>query len=266
MKALARALTPPVLWRGAARLWQLVAPAPAKRFSGVFASFGDVNDERPWGQPAYLAASRLLLEEAKAGRLPPKSETAHALLAFLINTWPAEATPAILDWAGGTGIRYWALRRALTRPVQWHVVDSAALAALSHEVMGASGEITFAEQMPAGAAAYDVVIVYSSLQYVDAQPELLTTLAGYRPRYIVMPRLMVTSGESFVTRQDVYGHGTPCRVSSLADVNASLRANGYEPVLDIEDGLDLSRDFDAAVPPARRAGKELMLVFRRVTA
>lgn len=264
MKALARALTPPMLWRGASRIWQLVAPAPARRFSGVFASFGDVSDERPWAQPAYLAASRRLLEEARAGQLPPKSATAHALLAFLINTLPAGKTPAILDWAGGTGIRYWALRRALTRPVQWHVVDSAVLAALSADVMGTSGELTFAEQMPAAPSVFDVVIVYSALQYVDAQGELLAALAGYRPRYLVMPRLMVTSGGSFVTRQDIYGRGTPCRVSSLADVIGAMRTSGYEPVLDIADGLDLSSDFAADVPPARRAGRERLLVFRVV--
>lgn len=263
MKRLARGLTPPVLWRAASQLKQLVVAPPPKRFRGVFDSFSQVPDERPWSRPGYLDASRQLLRECQAGLLPPKSETTHALLAFIVNTLPTGTIPSVLDWAGGTGIRYWTLQRALNRPVRWQVVDSAPLAALSREVMGISEELTFSEDLPAAPAAFDLVIVYSSLQYVEAQDDLLTRLAACRPRYLVMPRLMARTGRGYVTRQDVFGFSTPCKVSSVEHITMTMRSQGYEPVLAIEDGLDLSTEFAEDVPPDLRVGKERLLVFRR---
>lgn len=264
MKQLARALTPPLLWRAGARLFG-GSGAPAM-FSGVFQSFSDVEDMQPWSREPYLAASRQLLREVQAGRLPPKSETTHALLALLINTDPGTAAPTVLDWAGGTGVRYWALRPALKRDVRWHVVDNPVLATISSEVMGISPQLSFAVHLPDAHRRFDIVIVYSSLQYVDDQAGMLRSLLTYRPRHLILSRLMAHEGPGYVTRQTLHGVTTPCRVASLPAVAATMRTAGYRPALAVTDGLDLSGYFDGTVPADLRVGPEHLLVFRAADA
>ncbi|MEO8679303.1 MAG: methyltransferase, TIGR04325 family [Vicinamibacterales bacterium] len=264
MKELARALTPPFMWRAFSRLRERVVAPPAAMFRGVHDTFSAVADARPWDQARYLDASRRLLRECQSGQLPPQSETAHALITFILNTMPAGAVPRVLDWAGGTGIRYWTTRRALHRPVQWLVVDRPVLASISREIMGESAELSFREALPArGAATFDIVIAYASLQYVESQRELLEALASYRPRYILLVRLMTRLGRGYVTCQNVHGFDTPCKVSSLEEIETTLKGCGYHQTLLMDDGLDLTLYFDDNVPDELRVGRERLLVFER---
>lgn len=265
VKNLARAITPPFLWRIFAGVARLAVAPPPRMFSGVFTTFEEVADEQPWTQPTYLEASRQLLRECQRGLLPPRSETTHAILSLLINDWP-DGPPTVLDWAGGTGIRYWTLRAALTRPVRWRVVDHPRLAAVSREVMGESEQLTFESELPApGATAVDIALVYSSLQYVERQAELLATLASYQPRYIVLSRLMSLPRDSYVTRQRLHGHATPCKVSSLREIVDGLESRQYRQLLSLEDGLDLLGFFDESVAPEKRVGMERLVVFTRAS-
>ena len=264
VKEFARALTPPILWRAFSRLRERVVAPPAGAFRGVYDTFSAVADARPWDKPRYLDACRLLLRECQAGQLPPQSETAHALISFILNTMPDGVVPRVLDWAGGTGIRYWTARRSLNRPVHWHVVDSPLLASISREVMGESAELSFAEALPAPAtAAFDLAIAYASLQYVESQAELLETLASYRPRYLLLARLMARIGRGYVTCQNVHGSDTPCKVSSLEGIADTLTRCGYHQILAMGDGLDLTLYFDHSVPADLRVRKEQFLVFAR---
>ena len=265
MKAFIRALTPPLLWNAASAVWQSVRPREPRMFRGVHAGFAEVPDQGPWTSERYLAASRLLLRECQAGRLPPKSETTHAVLAVMLNMWPGSSAPKVLDWAGGTGIRYWATKPSLTRPVEWHVVDNPALAGLSHEVMGRSNELFFHEKLPpAGSAMFDVVIVYAALQFVEDQASLLTTLASYEPRLMLFPRIMARHGAAYVTRQRIHGSETPCKVSSLEEIASVLDRCGYRRFVQMPDGLDLSEYFEPDVRAEYRVGPEHWLAFQRV--
>ena len=235
-------------------------------FRGVFADFAAVADERPWSSAAYRAASSQLLRECQAGVTPPGSATPNAVIAFILNTLGGAAPPRVLDWAGGTGLRYWSIRDTLNRPVQWHVVDDPALARLSDQVTGPVDAVAFAAALPPpGSTTFDLVLVYSSLQYVESQADLLAHLASFRPRYILLPRLMARRGSSYVTCQSVYGRDTPCKVSSLEEIGATLDRLSYRPVLSIRDGLDLSPMFDDDVPTELRVGKEWLLVFREAS-
>jgi putative methyltransferase (TIGR04325 family) len=264
MKEMLRALCPPMVWRllRAARR-SLTTPAP-RMFGGVHRSFAEVVDQHPWSQAGYHDTCRLQLRESPL--VLPTAHTAHAVLAVLIDALPADRVPRILDWGGGTGLRFWTTRPALNRSVEWLVVDAPALADFSRQIKGESRELSFAPALPpADSAPFDIVLAYSSLQYVEAQDELLTAFARYRPRYIVLPRLMALSDTSYVTRQVVQGFATPCKVASVAQITATLAAQGYELVLTMRDGLDLSPLFDEGFPDAMRAGQEWLLVFRQAS-
>ena len=113
---------------------------------------------------------------------------------------------------------------------------------------------------------FDLALVYSSLQYVDNQAAVLRSIAGYRPRYIVLSRLMATRRAVYVTRQRVHGFHTPCKVASLDEVSSTLVASGYRSILSVEDGIDLSPYFGPDVPETLRVGFEHLLVFRAADA
>lgn len=229
-------------------------------FSGVYEGFRDVRDDHPWASEGYRESCRVALGRSKT--IHPTAASAHAVLALILNTLPAGRVARVLDWAGGTGLRYWTTRPALNRAVHWHVVDNPALAAISEEVMGASEELVFAEALPPLAGSdFDVVLVYSSLQYVDDQRDLLTCLAGYGPRFIVLPRLMALEDSSYVTCQTIEGLQTPCRVSSIREITQTLKAMQYDPVVVAADGLDLSPLYDDSVAQHLRVGMESLLVF-----
>ena len=263
MKGLARALTPPALWRAGSRLFG-GSSAPAM-FNGVFESFSEVEDHQPWTREPYLAASRQLLHECRDGGVPPGSAGSNAVLAMILNN-SGSNVPRVLDWAGGTGLRYWTIRRSLNRPVAWHVVDKPELAALSREVMGDTGQLSFSDGWPPGEPRFEIALVYSALQYVEDQAALLRSIAGYRPRHIVLSRLMATHRAAYVTRQHVHGFNTPCKVSNLDEVASTLAASGYRSVLCVEDGIDLSTYFGTDVPKTLRVGFEHLLVFRAADA
>jgi putative methyltransferase (TIGR04325 family) len=258
VRELARALTPPALWRAGSRLWGGGSSAPAM-FSGVFDSFADIEDQQPWIRPSYLAVSKQLLQECRAGQMPPASGTANAVVAFILNTSEAR-TPRVLDWAGGTALRYWSMRPSFQRQVAWHVVDKPELAALSRDVMGGDSVLHFSETWPEASPRFDVALIYASLQYVEDQAALLRDVAAYRPRFIVLARLMALDGRSYVTRQRVHGFDTPCKVANLDEVTATLESAGFRTVLSIADGLDLSAHFGPDVPQPLRVGFEHLLV------
>lgn len=264
MKDFIRGMCPPLLWRALARVRRAYTPKPRRMFSGVYTSFTEVADQRPWAQVGYYDTCRAQLRECPA--IHPTAQTTHALLAFLINTVPADRVPRILDWGGGTGLRYWSTRPALNRPVAWQVVDDPALAAISGEVMGPSSELSFSAELPApDSSPVDVLLVYSSLQYVEAQDQLLLAFTRYRPRFIVLPRFMGRDGDGYVTRQLVQGFETPCQVSSIAAITDTLASQRYQPALTIRDGFDLSPMFDDDVPEQLRTGQEWLLVFREAS-
>jgi putative methyltransferase (TIGR04325 family) len=262
VKELARALLPPVLWRALSGTRRRLAPPSPWSFGGVFSRFDEVTDQQPWTGTAYVESCRAQLRDCQAGSNHPAAAVSHAVLSLLVNTLPRDRTPRVLDWAGGTGLRYWTSRPALNRRVHWHVVDSPVLAPLSGEIMGQSDELTFSAEMPALDQAFDLVHVHSSLQYVEDQAPLLKTFAAYRPAYLVFARFMGLADASYVTRQTIHGRTTPCKVASVHDVVATLASVGYEPALVLRDGLDLNRLTDATVPAHLQAGLEWLLVFR----
>lgn len=261
LKELACGLCPPLLWGLLSRTRE-GAREDHLTFSGVYPNFASVLDQHPWTSAAYLESSRYELRHHEQSAASASATSAQVLLAYVINSLPAGRTPRILDWAGGTGLRYWTVRPGLNRPVHWHVVDNALLAAIGREIMGGADQLSFSEDMPAPSAVFDIILIYASLQYSEDQAALLKALARYQPKYIVLARLMALRDDSYVTRQTIHRLPTPCKVSSLQDIAGALGPEGYAPVLMSQDGRDLTPLFHDDIPSHRRVGKEWLVVFR----
>jgi putative methyltransferase (TIGR04325 family) len=265
-KEVARGLCPPVLWRLMSRMrhWGSIGKPGNETFSGVYPNFESITDQHPWTSDAYLESCRQMLRNWQAVARSQSAASTHSVLAFLINSLPKDHAPKLLDWAGGTGLRYWTTRPALNRDVQWFVVDDKKLAAVSREVMGTSDQLLFAEDLPSPTSStFDVLLIYSSLHYVESQNELLLTLAAYRPRFIVLARLMALSEDEYVTCQNIQGFNTPCKVSNLQEIVGTLKREQYDAILTIEDGRDLSPLFNDDIPKHLHVGREWLVVFRR---
>jgi putative methyltransferase (TIGR04325 family) len=250
---------PPALWRLLRATRDSMAPPPPRMFSGVYERFDQVEDQHPWSQPAYLEMSRAQLREAPA--VHSTARATHAVLTTLLNGAPAGRAPRVLDWGGGTGLRFWTTRPALVRPVDWLVVDNPVLARLNDDVNGRPAELSFVSELPSD-GAFDLILIVSALQYVDQPLDVLRSLTRFRPRHLVLSRLMAHPDRTYVTRQSLYGSSTPCRVSSLAGVTQTLEEHGYQRDLLMDDGFDLSAMCDSSVPADLRPGHERLLVFR----
>lgn len=260
MKQFFQDICPPLLWRALARVRRLGRAAPSRMYAGVYSRLDEVPDQQPWVQPQYLEMCRFQLHEAP--ELHPTAKASHVALTLLINSISPDRVPRVLDWGGGTGLRYWTTRPALQRPVEWLVVDNPALAKMSAEIKGPSPELSFASSLPGPGARFDVVMIYAALQYVEDQHALLRALAAYRPQYIVLARLMALPDHSYVSRQFLYGRSTPSKTASVADVTETLRQQGYELLVSMRDGFELSPLFEDSVPPELRTGQEWLLIFK----
>ena len=270
LKNLARSLCPPALWELMSQARRRGGERPRDHkpnymFSGVYPSFESVKNDEPWTKADYLETRRRMLQECQSAEIPPSATSVHALLAFIINTLPVDRAPRVLDWGGGTGLRYWTTRPALNRAVHWQVVDNEALAIISRDTMGPSEELHFVDALPSSGSSFDILLIFSSLQYIEQQAQLLVALAAYRPRFIVLARLMALRDDSFVTSQSIGGHCTPCKVSNLQEILTTLKGQQYNPALMIEDGFDLLPLFEADVPASLRVGKEFLVVFEKAT-
>lgn len=264
-KEIARSLCPPLLWKLLARvragkLWD--GAREHETFSGVYANFANVEDQKPWTSAAYLEASRYSLRHYAEAAASPSATSLQALLALIINGLPANRMPRVLDWAGGSGLRYRTVRPGLMRPVHWQVVDRVELAAVGREIMGVVDQPVFADVLPPASPAFDIVLIYASLHYVETQSDLLKTLAAYRPKFIVLARLMALPDDSYVTRQNICGLQVPCKVSNLTEITGALKPAGYNPILMIQDGRDLTPLFGNDIPERRRVTRESLVVFR----
>jgi putative methyltransferase (TIGR04325 family) len=109
----------------------------------------------------------------------------------------------ILDFGGGVGVNFVNVRAALPVGTKLHydVVDSSANRDRWQRSFENSTNCDFFTEIPR--QSYDVVFASSTLQYIRDWAALLTKLADVCERWIVLPRLPITSGAAFVARQNI---------------------------------------------------------------
>jgi putative methyltransferase (TIGR04325 family) len=116
---------------------------------------------------------------------------------------------SVLDWGGGVG-QYFPLARTLLPSVEieYHCKDVPALTAVGRDLLP---EVTFHDDDSCLDRRYDLVLVSSSLQYIEQWQNALRRLAGATETYLLLTRTpTVANNQSFVVvqRGQPYGFGT----------------------------------------------------------
>lgn len=208
-------------------------------WDGVYRSFSETGcvgsqlDHPEWLSKSE-AAARLELECLNAGKPSPSLFQARTtLLPIVVSLLAQETELRVLDFGGGPGTSYFALRAATAGEAQFSidVVETPSMCELTQRNLPSLPGLRLLDKMPAKPARYDVVQAASSLHYVDDWRGLLTLFAALDPKYLIMTELTAGPIESFVTTQRYYDGAIPVRFWSLDELCETLAALGFRPIL-----------------------------------
>ncbi len=244
---------------------------PRPRFAGVYASADESPDESPFASDAWLRMSEKRLELLCARAAPDARLPAHALPpaqmpTALVANLLAEATICrVLDFAGGSGAIYHLTYPYLTRPerVVWDVFDDDRLAELGRRYRRPEHRLRFLKALPADDARYEIVHVNTSLQYLADPHAMLARLLAYRPRYVVLTRLLAGEAPTWFTAETLHGRRTPCAILDERALAGFLGERGYRVVFRVpalDEPLPAPR-WHREIPARQRIASSLHLVF-----
>jgi len=258
MRRLVDALVPPV----AVQAWRRLRPPP-RRFHGVFDSPEEISGPSPWDRDDYVAATEARLRAVCSAQRPDPD---FLPTAFLIGALAHGGSCRVLDFAGGAGIVYHAIRPFLARPegVRWDVVDNPRLVEVGRRYCEDEGRPGLLEELPDPGERYDVVHVNTSLQYIDDPYAILERLCAHRPDWLVLTRLLAGDTPAFLTSQLVQGVPVACRFLNMGELVGWCRDRGYSLVLrcPVVDG-DFRDWYAPSVPHPLRQPHAIHAVFRR---
>lgn len=186
-----------------------------------------------------------------------------------MNALSTDRPCSVLDFAGGTGLVYYAIRPFLARPgaVDWDVVDNPRLAEIGMRRRSEADRLRFLPGIPDASVRYDVVHVNTSLQYLPDPWATLEQLLRHRPDWLLLTRLLIGRDETFLTSQEVHGTRVPCWFLGPGELEGWLGQRGFAPVFRCP-ALDGSFEglWDASVPERLRAPGSVHWILRRQSA
>jgi putative methyltransferase (TIGR04325 family) len=192
-----RSVTPPILWSALRNLraGRLRLRDESISFAGDYASFedalaasgttADTNYQQHEIDVHTVARTREALEEQV-----PMSAFSMKLLAALQHI-ALEDDPdslRVIDFGGAMGIHYFEVRRYLSLPVNWHVVELARTARRGNEIF-ANDELRFHDSLKDVGGSGDVVLASGSLQYTSDPCRSLSSLQALDPRWMIVDRV-----------------------------------------------------------------------------
>ena len=208
-------------------------------WEGVYRSFpdtgcGDQLDRHPVWLRKCEAAARLELECLNAGKPGPGLlQPRNLILPIVVPLLAQDSKLRILDFGGGLGTGYFALKSARTTNARFEidVVETAKTCELAGKVLPPLPDLRFLNQLPARPQKYDVIHAASSLHYVDDWRGLLAKFAELRPKYLVVTELTAGPIASFVTTQRYYDYRIPVWFWSLDEFCGAARTMGFHRIV-----------------------------------
>ena len=110
----------------------------------------------------------------------------------------------------------------------------------------------------------DVLYINTALQYIYNYPSLLISLLNYGPQYVILTRLIAGDMKTYITRQNIYGHNTPCVFCNFQEIVDIFVRNGFNLVFkspcaeEVLEGL-----YDNNIPEHCRIHNTANLIFKR---
>lgn len=201
---------------------------PFQIFDGVYETLNEAGGSLDvFRSKEYLDKAERRLLAAIEGLTPINEYIFTPLVASLLLD---RGEVSVLDFGGGPGITYLALKKTLTstQGLTYHVIDDKEICALGRAHLGNEASHIFREQVSELDARYDFVHLGSVLQYVDDPGSLLSLIQGKKPQYILISDAMTGTGRTFVTQADWYGQKHPHRFFRESDLLTLLKGIGYE--------------------------------------
>ena len=204
---------------------------PPNRFRGVFASFEEAQASLP-------ANVRIGYDHDEMGgmyraRMDHACESDYGPLFWLRGIVGPDTH--LFDFGGHVGVSYYGWRGYLAYPagMRWTVYEVPAIVragiALARE--RPSDGLGFTDDLAAGTDC-NVFLAAGSLQYVDLGLPAIFEQMGVRPRHLVLSKLPLYDGETFVTVQSTGRAFHPYRIGNRTEFLAGLTALGYRVVDD----------------------------------
>ena len=207
------------------------ARMPPNKFHGVHATFADAEAAIPAGR--RVGYDHDLLAGMYRNRMDKACQSDYAVLFWLRDL--LDGRTHLFDFGGHVGVSYYGWRNYLAYPpgMRWTVCDMPAIVregeAMARE-RGAEG-LAFTSELADGHDA-TILLAAGSLQYVDTTlPDLLAGM-GTLPRHILVNKMPLYEGETFVTVQSTGRAFHPYRISNREEFVSGVTALGYRVVDD----------------------------------
>lgn len=241
-------------------------------WAGVYTDHRDVpvkglgHDDERWVTQCEKLTHTLLSTARNGATIPVNVRSRHVLLP-LIAASVCRANGGrirILDFGGSMGTDYIHLSSSLSIPctVEYHVVEGKKICDVAGDLFGDDPRIHFSSSLPAEPSRVDVVLVGSTLQYVEDYRGLLGRLCGYGAEYVLVSNLPAGDIQAtYATGQrNLNGSVVAAWFFRVAEVVDIMAQNGYSLVFKAasEEEWD-QRNF----PEAYRIGRPCHLLFGR---
>lgn len=223
----------------------------ATLYRGFFATFDEATSQAPKTKPmGYDNRESAALYEDRLERPMAWDYPVMFWLAQIL----AESSN-VVDIGGHVGVSCYAFENHLAHHTYatWTVMDVPAVVARGRELAARRGRkhLRFVTDL-ADAPQADVLLASGSLQYIDEPFTDLVARLSQKPRYIIVNKTPLSTGESFVTLQSIGTAYCPYRVFNRTQFLKGLESIDYElmdewdnPGLSCKIGVGSERDIPA---------------------
>jgi len=208
------------------------ARRPPNRFRGVFSSFAAAEASIPPG--GRIGYDHAELAGLYRHRMVKACQSDYAVLFWLRGILGPRSF--VFDFGGHVGVSYHGWRTYLDyQPgLRWLVCDFPAItqigAALAAEL--SAPHLSFTND-PGEGRGCDVFLTAGALQYVDESlPAVLDRMGGPLPRHLIVNKMPLYDGESFVTVQSTGRAFHPYRIANRDDFVSGITGLGYRVIDD----------------------------------
>lgn len=214
------------------------ARRPPNRFRGVYGSFAEAEASIPDGE--RVGYDHVELAGLYRHRMEKACQSDYAVLFWMKKILDAKPDSFVFDLGGHVGVSYhgWYGYLGYKPGLRWLVEDVPAIVKVGAELAAEYAKdrpnpgLEFTSEV-LDAKGCDVFFSAGALQYIDEAPAAMVKRIGGRlPPHIILNKMPVYEGESFVTVQSTGRAFHAYRIYNRAELVNSFTAMGYKLVDD----------------------------------
>lgn len=207
------------------------AKMPPNRFRGVHASFAEAEAAIPKG--SRVGYDHDALAGMYRNRIQKACQSDYAVLFWLRDL--LDEHTRLFDFGGHIGVSYYGWKHYLHYPpgMRWTICDVPAIIREGETLAREQGAeaLCFTDDLATGKDT-SIFMAAGSLQYVDMSVADILAKMGARPQHLLINKMPLYGGETFVTVQSTGRAFHPYRISNRDEFVAGIVALGYRAVDD----------------------------------